>query len=115
VKHERCIGTLHGPAGDCLRPVTVGLFCYGYLVEDEDGLLAPSSEGITAHLRPLLFPVCAVHRAAVAQWAEHLWGQIAEAFWVPPAGFELLKRECAMERDPLVMNPNPARAIAAAA
>ena len=76
---ERCVGTLHGPLGDCLRPIAGGLFCYGYLDRDES---RPLREGL--ELRPMLFPVCSVHRAALLDWAEHLWGAVADAMWVPP-------------------------------
>jgi hypothetical protein len=114
VKRERCIGTLHGPVGDCLRPVVVGLFCFGYLDEDDEGL-RPRRDGAPGELRPLLFPVCSVHRIALADWAETMWGPIADAFWVPPQGFDVVKRQCEMDADPLVMSPDPARAVAAVA
>jgi hypothetical protein len=110
MKHERCIGTLHGPVGDCLRPVAVGLFCFGYLDRDES---VPLREGL--ELVPMLFPVCETHRTALADWAEHLWGQVANAMWVPPEAFGKLKRMCEMDADPLVMSPNPADAVAISA
>jgi hypothetical protein len=112
VKDERCVGTLHGPLGDCLRPVTVGLFCYGYLEVDDEGTRRPLTAAPEAELRPLLFPCCELHRAALGEWAEHLWSDVADAFWVPRAGFARIKELCEMEADPLVMNPDPARALA---
>jgi hypothetical protein len=112
VKRERCVGTLRGPVGDCLRPVTVGLFCYGYLEVDHEGTRRPLASAPEAELRPLLFPVCELHRAALGEWAEHLWSDIADAFWCPPEAFARVKRLCEMDADPLVMNPDPARALA---
>lgn len=113
MKLERCVGTLHGPVGDCLRPVTVGLFCYGYLDEvDDDGTRRPRVAGPVAELRPMLFPVCELHRAALAEWAEHLWSEIADAFWCPPESFERIKQLCEMDADPLVISPDPSRALA---
>jgi hypothetical protein len=113
--HERCIGTLHGPVGDCLRPIAGGLFCYGYLEVEDDGTRRPRTDGPPAELVPMLFPLCTLHRPAVVEWAEHLWGQVADAMWVPPEGFARVKRFCAMEADPLVMSPDPARAYAVVA
>lgn len=107
MKRERCVGSLHRPLGDCLRPIVGGLLCYGYLDRDEGIPLEESMEGP----RPLLFPSCALHRPALVDWAEHLWGDVAEGVWVPPEGFERTKRFFEMERDPVVLSPDPATAV----
>jgi hypothetical protein len=103
-----CIGTLHGPAGDCLLPITGALLCYGYLDRDEARPLRESIEGP----RPLLFPACSVHRAALVDWAEHLWGQIADGTWVPPEAIPRVVEWMRAEHDPVVLSPDPADAVA---
>lgn len=106
VKH-RCIGSLHGPLGDCLRPIAGGLLCYGYLDVDQGVPLEDSLEGP----RPLLFPACSVHRPALVQWAELLWGDIADGVWIEPKAFDYVMARLAMESDPVLLSPDPASAV----
>jgi hypothetical protein len=108
VNRYRCIGTLHGPRGDCLLPITGALLCYGYLDRDESRPLRDSIEGP----RPLLFPACSLHKAPLIEWAEHLWGQIADGTWVEPDAIPMVLRWMKAERDPVVLSPDPADAVA---
>jgi hypothetical protein len=103
----RCVGTLHGPPGDCLTPIAGALLCYGYLDRDDGVPMRDSLEGP----RPLLFGACRLHRPGLVDWAEHLWGQVADAMWLPP---EVIPRALAffdMERDPVVVQPDPDHAV----
>lgn len=102
----RCIGTLHGELGDCLRPITGALLCYGYLDVDQGVPLEDSID-----LRPLLFPACDTHRPALVQWAEMLWGSIADGVWVPRSGIPSVMQRMAMEDDPVTLSPDPSQAV----
>lgn len=104
----RCTGTLHGPPGDCLLPISGALLCFGYLDRDQT---RPLREGIEGP-RPLLFPACTLHRAPLEEWAEHLWGQVADGTWLPPEAIAHAIAWMRAERDPVVLSPDPAQAVA---
>ena len=104
----RCTGTLHGPTGDCLLPVTGALFCYGYLDRDEGVPLRDSLEGPL----PLLFPTCSVHYGPLGEWAEHLWGEIADGLWIEARAIPALLEWMEAEDDPVVLSPNVRDAVA---
>lgn len=109
----RCVGTLYGGAGDCLRPVVGALLCYGYLDRAHPEYARPLEESIEGP-RPLLFPVCKLHRAPLEQWAEHLWGKVAPGMFVPLKGIAYTVRWMEAERDPVVLSPDPHSAVAIA-
>ena len=101
----RCIGAIHGPVGDCLTPAAGALVCYGYLDRDEGVPLRESLDGPV----PMVFPVCTVHRAPLVQWAEHLWGRIANGMWVSADGIAWVIRELEAER--VELYPDPTQAV----
>jgi hypothetical protein len=103
----RCTGTIHGPVGDCARPIAGALVCYGYLDHEEARPLHVSMGKPV----PMLFPVCKRHKAALLDWAEHLWGMIADAMFVSPEGIPAVVRHFEMDPTPLVLAPDPAQAV----
>lgn len=102
----RCTGSIHRPVGDCLRPIVGALVCYGYLDRDQGVPLADSLDG------PLLLviPTCEEHKAPTAQWAEHLWGRIADAFFVPPHGIDWVLSKLT-DVDRCEVAPDPTSAV----
>lgn len=84
------------------------MLCYGYLDRDEGVPLRESIEGP----RPLLFPACTVHRRPLEEWAEHLWGQVADGLWVGVEGIPRTIEWMRAEQDPVVLSPDPAHAVA---
>lgn len=91
-------------------PVSGALLCYGYLDRDRT---RPLREGIEGP-RPLLFPACHVHRRPLEEWAEHLWGHVADGLWVGADAIARTIEWMRAERDPVVLSPDPADAVAIA-
>jgi hypothetical protein len=116
VTSYRCVGALHGPVGDCLVPIAGALLCYGYLDRDHqlpDHYARPLEDALEGP-RPLLFFACNRHKAPLVQWAEHLWGQVADGTWIPPEAISPALRFFDMEEDPVVVSPDPMAAVAIA-
>jgi hypothetical protein len=107
VKRYRCTGAIHGPPGDCLRPVIGAVFCYGYLDLDDQVPLEESLEGPV----PLLIPACELHRVAVFDWAHHLWGEIADGFFVPAEGIPRTLEWMRNDGESVVIAPDPSQAV----
>lgn len=103
----RCTGAIHGPPGDCLRPIAGAVFCYGYLDADKGVPMAESLEGPV----PLLIPACEVHKAAVFDWAHHLWGEIADGFFVPPETISKVLEWMRNDGESVVIEPDPNDAV----
>ena len=102
----RCTGAIHAGPGDCLRPIAGALCCYGYVDRDQGVPLRESLDGPVF----LVVPTCKVHRAALSDWAQHLWGDIASAFFVPPEGIPVVLRKLeGVER--VVVAPDPDQAV----
>lgn len=106
----RCIGTIHGPAGDCLTPATGALVCYGYLDREQGRPLEDSIDGPV----PMVFPACNLHRPPLSDWAEHLWGSIAEGLWVGREAIPFVIRDLEAERVELYPDLSQAVGIHAA-
>ena len=107
---HRCVGTLNGPAADCPRPIAGALLCYGYLDLHGGDLALPLEEALEGP-RPLLFPACKLHRPALEEWAEHLWGQVADGLWVEPRAIPKVLGWMEAERDPVLVSPDPKVAV----
>jgi hypothetical protein len=103
----RCVGAIHADAGDCDRPIAGALLCYGYLDTDEG---RPMRESIAGPV-PMLFGACSTHRAALVDWAEHLWGDVADALWVGPSGVSRVIAWMGAEGERLVLAPDPSDAV----
>jgi hypothetical protein len=102
----RCTGSIHGPIGDCLRPIAGAICCYGYLDRDQGVAMRESLDGPVF----LVIPTCKVHKSSVIDWAEHCWGAVADAFFVPPQGIPLVLRKVEpVER--VVVAPDPMDAV----